>query len=117
MDVVIPAFQYGQFELLQGRPDLAINHFTKALEIFHHVGRNHDLTFWSDILFSRADCYLKIRQYSWAINDIKQALHDCPQELCNGVSFIILLFEPNSQVNVILYYGNNNFYTSFTSLI
>ena len=92
MEKVTTAFHRGQIAHNQGCPDLAINHFTDALEVFRSViGHNNDPIFWSKILFARAYAFLILRQYYFATDDIKQALNDCPQQLFYLVSFIIII--------------------------
>jgi hypothetical protein len=77
---------------------LAINHFTKALEVFHSaVGSKYDRIFWSNILFARAEAYLVYQQYQLMEMDIKQALIDCPQQLDDLVSFITYIYFPTRQ--------------------
>ncbi|XP_028397252.1 LOW QUALITY PROTEIN: TPR and ankyrin repeat-containing protein 1-like [Dendronephthya gigantea] len=84
MDNVISAYQCGLKEQHQGNLKQAINHFTVALEYFHDVaGRNYDLIFWSNILLARSDCYIKSEQYDLATKDVKEALLDCPEQLCD----------------------------------
>lgn len=93
MDNVISAYKQGLKERDEGRLKQAIDHFTEALECFHDVaGHNYDLIFWSNILFARAHCYLKSQQYDLATKDIEEALHDCPEQLDDLVSFLALIF-------------------------
>ena len=61
--------------------DYAIMHFTRALNIFHYnVGSQSDVIFWSRILLSRAEVYLRCQQFNRMIEDVKLAIKDCPQQ-------------------------------------
>ena len=87
MDTVVKAFQWGQVVRSQGDLSQAINHFTRALEIFHStVGAQYDRSFWATILFARAEAYLLCEQYPLVEKDVKQALDDCWQQCHDLVS-------------------------------
>ena len=81
MDIVLAAFRYGKAAEAGGALDLAIQHYTKALDILYSIGHHNDPVFWSNILFSRASVYLQCQQEKFTVNDIRRALSDCPQQL------------------------------------
>ena len=72
--------------------DQAIFHINNALEFYPDVcaSGHYDPHLWSQILFDRADIFMKIHHYKDATQDIIHALAACPQSVQNPVSVVII---------------------------
>ena len=93
MDIVVEAFQRGQFARSRSDLNEAIIHYTNALEVFHStVGSGFDPPFWATILYARAESYLLSKRYHLVVSDIKQALNACPFPIFDLVSFTTFFY-------------------------
>ena len=86
------AFYSAKMARNHGQYDQALLHINNALRFYRAVytSGHYDPHLWSQILFDRADIFMKIHHYKDATQDIIRAFQACPQTVQNPVSVVII---------------------------